>query len=108
MATPSSNSSSPPGLGLRGPHRRPCALVLAEGFYQYYRLGEDLQRLRLQLQRLGTRPMAAVVKGGFHLAVHRTVSFSTLNLRVSYLSGQGQRPVVDLVQAKAWTARWAT
>jgi hypothetical protein len=68
----------------------------AEGFYQYYRLGEDVNGCNYSCNGW-YEANGGGVKGGFTWPfVDRF--FATLNLRVSYLSGKDGD--VDLVQAK--------
>jgi len=68
----------------------------AEGFYQYYRLGEDFNGCDYSCNGW-YKANGGGVKGGFTWPFTDRF-FSTLNLRVSYLSGKDSD--VDLVQAK--------
>ena len=68
----------------------------AEGFYQYYRLGEDFNGCDYSCNGW-YKANGGGVKGGFTWPFADRF-FSTLNLRVSYLSGKDSD--VNLVQAK--------
>jgi hypothetical protein len=68
----------------------------AEGFYQYYRLGEDFNGCNYSCNGW-YKANGGGVKGGFTWPFADRF-FGTLNLRVSYLSGKDSD--VDLVQAK--------
>jgi hypothetical protein len=68
----------------------------AEGFYQYYRLGEDFNGCGYSCNGW-YKANGGGVKGGFNWPFADRF-FGTVNLRVSYLSGKDSD--VDLVQAK--------
>jgi hypothetical protein len=68
----------------------------AEGFYQYYRLGEDFNGCNYSCNGW-YKANGGGVKGGFTWPFADRF-FGTLNMRVSYLSGKDSD--VDLVQAK--------
>jgi hypothetical protein len=68
----------------------------AEGFYQYYQLGEDFNGCSYSCNGW-YKANGGGVKGGFTWAFADRF-FSTLNMRVSYLSGKDSD--VNLVQAK--------
>ena len=68
----------------------------AEGFYQYYRLGEDFNGCNYSCNGW-YKANGGGVKGGFTWPFAGRF-FGTVNLRVSYLSGKDSD--VDLVQAK--------
>jgi hypothetical protein len=83
------------GLGYEGRIGRRSSWY-AEGFYQYYRLGEDFNGCDYSCNGW-YKANGGGVKGGFTwLFADRF--FTTLNLRVSYLSGKDSN--IDLVQAK--------
>jgi hypothetical protein len=83
------------GLGYEGRIGR-RARWYAEGFYQYYRLGEDFKGCDYSCNGW-YKANGGGVKGGFTWLFAGRF-FSTLNLRVSYLSGKDGD--VNLVQAK--------
>jgi len=68
----------------------------AEGFYQYYRLGEDFNGCNYSCNGW-YKANGGGVKGGFTWPFADRF-FGTLNMRVSYLSGKDSD--VDLVEAK--------
>jgi hypothetical protein len=83
------------GLGFEG-HIGPRSRWYAEGFYQYYRLGEDFDGCNYSCNGW-YKANGGGVKGGFTWPFADRF-FGTLNMRVSYLSGKDSD--VDLVQAK--------
>jgi hypothetical protein len=83
------------GLGYEGRMAR-GARWYAEGFYQYYRLGEDFNGCTYSCNGW-YKANGGGVKGGFTWPFANRF-FGTLNMRVSYLSGKDSD--VDLVQAK--------
>lgn len=83
------------GLGYEG-RMGGRARWYAEGFYQYYRLGEDFNGCDYSCNGW-YKANGGGVKGGFTWPFTDRF-FSTLNLRVSYLSGKDSD--IDLVQAK--------
>jgi hypothetical protein len=83
------------GLGYEGRISR-RARWYAEGFYQYYRLGEDFNGCTYSCNGW-YKANGGGVKGGFTWPFADRF-FGTLNLRVSYLSGKDSG--VNLVQAK--------
>jgi hypothetical protein len=83
------------GLGYEGRIGRRASWY-AEGFYQVYRLGEDFNGCSYSCNGW-YKANGGGVKGGFTFPFADRF-FGTVNLRVSYLSGQDSD--VDLVQAK--------
>lgn len=83
------------GLGFEG-HIGRRSRWYAEGFYQYYRLGEDFNGCNYSCNGR-YKANGGGLKGGFNWALSDRF-FSTLNLRVSYLSGKDSD--INLVQAK--------
>jgi hypothetical protein len=83
------------GLGYEGRMGRRASWY-AEGFYQYYRLGEDFDGCNYSCNGW-YKANGGGVKGGFTWPFADRF-FATVNLRVSYLSGKDSD--IDLVQAK--------
>ena len=83
------------GLGFEGRMGRRSRWY-AEGFYQYYRLGEDFNGCNYSCNGW-YKANGGGAKGGFTWAFTERF-FGTVNLRVSYLSGKDSD--IDLVQAK--------
>jgi hypothetical protein len=83
------------GVGYEGRISR-RARWYAEGFYQYYRLGEDFNGCTYSCNGW-YKANGGGVKGGFTWPFADRF-FGTLNMRVSYLSGKDSD--LDLVQAK--------
>jgi hypothetical protein len=83
------------GLGYEGRIGRRASWY-AEGFYQYYRLGENFMGCDYSCNGW-YKANGGGVKGGFTWPFADRF-FGTVNLRVSYLSGKDSD--VDLVQAK--------
>jgi len=83
------------GLGFEGRMGRRASWY-AEGFYQYYRLGEDFNGCNYSCNGW-YKANGGGLKGGFTWPFTDRF-FGTLNLRVSYLSGKDTD--IDLVEAK--------
>jgi len=83
------------GLGYEGRIGRRASWY-AEGFYQFYRLGEDVNRCNYSCNGW-YKANGGGVEGGFTWPFADRF-FGTLDLRVSYLSGEDNG--VDRVQAK--------
>jgi hypothetical protein len=83
------------GLGYEGRIGRRSSWY-AEGFYQFYRLGEDFNGCGYSCNGW-YKANGGGLKGGFTWPFADRF-FGTINLRVSYLSGENSD--VDLVQAK--------
>jgi hypothetical protein len=83
------------GVGYQGRMGR-GAHWYAEGFYQYYRLGEDFDGCTYSCNGW-YKANGGGLKGGFTWPFANRF-FATLNMRVSYLSGKDSD--IDLVQAK--------